>query len=194
MVRRLAEKLFDTFLDAVLLPVLAPIGTLVATAVGSKLSTGDWLTWLRAVPMKVWLILFAVGGIWFVAVLIGRRVRELRAARSHSGPAVFSVPMHGWIELAEFTHTGVLWRVRAPRESTWELEDKTSVDPSDIDVATPPRCPRCKTELEESQRFLGGYVWKCVRCGFKRSNKESFYREADRAEKIARREWEMRRE
>jgi len=35
-------------------------------------------------------------------------------------------------------------------------------------VETPPRCPKCETELEETRSFWGGYIWKCVNCGFKK--------------------------
>jgi ribosomal protein L37AE/L43A len=63
--------------------------------------------------------------------------------------------------------------------------------PHDLDIDTPPRCPKCETEIEQTRSFWGGYVWKCVKCGFQKRNRESYYREGERAEKIARREFEM---
>jgi tRNA(Ile2) C34 agmatinyltransferase TiaS len=53
--------------------------------------------------------------------------------------------------------------------------DPRSLDISlDVRVRTPPKCPDCRTELEESQGFFGRYCWKCVKCDFKKKNKNDF--------------------
>ena len=67
------------------------------------------------------------------------------------------------------------------------------IESENIEVEIPPRCPQCKTELEETKKFWGGYKWGCVNCGFTKKNSESWYIERDRVEKIAKRKFEMER-
>ena len=47
--------------------------------------------------------------------------------------------------------------------------------------------------IREVVRKFDSYVvrWKCVKCGFKKRNSESYYREGERVKKIARRDFEM---
>jgi len=93
-----------------------------------------------------------------------------------------------------FSYAGVLWTVRRFVPS-WEpignRENPKTRFVKSFDIVTPPRCPRCKTELEQKQGFWGGYRWKCVQCGFKKWKRHSYYQEADRALKILRHEAEI---
>lgn len=63
---------------------------------------------------------------------------------------------------------------------------------SDVEVKIPPRCPKCKTELEQSKSFWGGRNWKCPRGDFTNKSKKSFYELSESLEKIVRRDWEER--
>ena len=84
-----------------------------------------------------------------------------------------------WQKIGEVKHAGILWDVEAP--GLW----RGSELPSLIDVALAPRCHDCKTELEETRRVWGSYLWKCIRCRFRKSNKDSYYTEQERARKLA---------
>lgn len=53
------------------------------------------------------------------------------------------------------------------------------------------KCPKCKTELEGKSGFFGGYVMKCVGCGYKKRI-GSYGEESERVVKLARREFERR--
>ena len=88
------------------------------------------------------------------------------------------------------SYAGVIWIVRAPKPSELDLEPP-EITASDLELETPPRCPKCETEIEQSRSFWGGYVWKCVKCGFHKRNSDSYYREEERARKIAKRHWEV---
>lgn len=99
-----------------------------------------------------------------------------------------SIPPNGWKKIGEILYADVKWIIRAPRPSRYETEDEYLRDfPEKIDILTPPRCPNCKAELEESKAFLWGYLWKCVLCEFQKRNREKFYVEAGRALIIAKR-------
>lgn len=90
----------------------------------------------------------------------------------------------------EVPHANVKWPVKVPLPSPiqrYESYEKQRLvlDPDSIIVETPPRCPKCDTKLEEQKRVLKGYKWICAGCGFAARNRDSFYVEAARVEKIA---------
>lgn len=90
----------------------------------------------------------------------------------------------------ELSYVDVIWQIQTHGQSPILGFDLRKVNPSTIEANTPPRCPKCKTELEEESSFWGGYVWRCVQCGYKKRNRKNFYTESDRATRIAKREWE----
>lgn len=69
--------------------------------------------------------------------------------------------------------------------------DQGQVYTAQLKVKPPSRCPQCGTELEQSQIRFGRYLWKCVKCNFKKKNKLSYWDELTRVERIARRKWEQ---
>ncbi len=84
-------------------------------------------------------------------------------------------------------------RILHPCKSSKSYEEALiSIDIESIEIDVPPRCPHCKTKLEEKQRFLGGYKWICVGCDFSKNNKDSFYKEEDRAKMRAEASMEKR--
>ncbi len=80
--------------------------------------------------------------------------------------------------------------MRIPAPAPWDTLTKSKAQSSRVDIELPPHCPKCDTELEETETFFGNNLWKCIRCGFSCKNKLSFYREALRAEKLAQSSWE----
>jgi ribosomal protein L37AE/L43A len=70
-------------------------------------------------------------------------------------------------------------RPTARRRVTWEVQLPESSltyspSPSDINVEIPPRCPTCKTKLQEKKGLIG-YKWSCINCNFKVNNQDSYY-------------------
>lgn len=184
-------KTIQSLLDRVIYPLLVSLLTPVAVAVGSKIVTDDWTKWFRLIPKPAWVILGLVILLWVVIILIRKRLKRLEELNAGPAAIVTFFPRYGWMEVAKLNYAQVVWRVHAPTPFPWTAFEPSNIAPSSIEVATPPRCPNCETELEESRSFVVGYVWRCVRCGFKKRNRDSYYREAERAEKIARREWEV---
>ena len=93
----------------------------------------------------------------------------------------------GYEDIGNIDHAGVKWRIIAPLPPPPSLYRGPDLTPSGIRVRTPPRCPECETQIEESKSFWGGYVWNCPDCDFKKRSKRSYYRVKDNVEKIAQR-------
>lgn len=181
VVNFLLDKLFAPILLALLIPVV--------TGIGSKASTGNWLEWFTSVPSQVWIMLLIIFALWILVIAIRFRIKHLREG-GYSPISIISVPHGGWRNIGKLKYADVVWIVRAPTPPWYELDPKP-ITPHDLDIDTPPRCPKCETEIEQTQGFWGGYIWKCVKCGFKKRNPKSYYREEERAKKIARRDFEM---
>jgi hypothetical protein len=182
-------RLLSDILKSVVMPLVVAVLTPAALALGSRLTTGDWSAWLRWVPRWVWIIACALTIAWLAALVVKRRKARLRQT---GGVFIGGVPtpVHGWLDVGRITYQGVTWVVRLPAPRH-QLAPVDPPGPGDVDVTTPPRCPVCGTELEESKSFWWGYNWKCVRCGFSKRNRESFYSEVSRVERVARREFEL---
>lgn len=122
-----------------------------------------------------------------LVIVVRKRLKEL-----NKGPSVgvARIPVYGISKLAEFEYCNVKWDICYPNSSPYGLGPAVRIIPEDITVRIPPRCPKCGTELEESNNFWGGFTWKCVRCGFSKRNKDDQYIESDRAERIAKRLYE----
>lgn len=153
--------------------------------IGSKIASGDWLTWMKAIPSWGFWAFFLVLLPFIVGLLIYRRVARLRERNRPHLPGIISVPVGGYVTIGTLQHNGVRWRVLNPAPDRWTRERSGR-----IEIDTPPRCLECDAELEEAERFFGGYRWSCIRCPFSVKNDLSFHHEAIRAESHARSEIE----
>lgn len=96
------------------------------------------------------------------------------------------------VDIDEFEYNDVYWVVRGPQQNTYETkQDYENRIVNSIEVKVPPKCPICGVELEQSKSWIFGYIWRCIDCGFKKRNKDSYYTEAKRAEKIYKRDLEV---
>lgn len=175
-------------LDKIVAPLVVVLLTPIIIGIASKINTGDWMKWFGLIPKTAWIIFGLFIFLWFI--LIRNRVKQLQELDTGSVLLARSSYGFGWIPIGKRNYAGVVWRVRAPATSPWKHFGHVDISPSNIEVETPPRCPKCETELEQLHSFWGGYIWKCVGCGFQKRNRDSYYKVAKRAEKIARREWE----
>ena len=82
-------------------------------------------------------------------------------------------------------YQGVTWDIVAPARHPLEMAaDYARHLPTVGEAKIPPKCPKCGVELEEKKGLVYGHIWRCVACDFKKRNRDSFYTEAVRAEKI----------
>jgi len=172
--------------------VLPSIGNVIFSIIGSKILTGNWLELFNR----------AISGDWRVIIsliilfgLISYIIKKLRETKIYGAPVVAgtTAPL-GYTEIGTINYADVLWRIKAPIPSpipSFLGSSQPSV--SDVIAVSPPLCPDCKTELEQSRRcILPGYTWRCVKCGFTKNNRDSFDQERDRAERIAKSEIEKK--
>jgi ribosomal protein L37AE/L43A len=185
-------KIIQFLLQKIVAPLVVGLLTPIIIGIASKINTGDWTKCFGLIPKTLWIIFGVVIFLWVIIIAIRNRVKQLQEL--DVGPGAYYItsdPPFGWVTIGKLNYAGVVWRVREPASPVpWEPFNSSRISPSSIEVEIPPRCPKCETELEESHSFWGGYIWKCVMCGFQKRNRDSYYREKDRVEKIARREWE----
>jgi hypothetical protein len=142
--------------------------------------------WLTRVPLPLWTGLMGAAAV--ALMLAGWRIlrprpqllsaAQVRVTRSYLG---------GGSRRFEIHYADVVWSCRvhmsAPGGLSWR-----GAAPDDVLVDGSPRCPKCRTELEERpRRVWRGYTWLCVQpgCGFTRRSRESFAESIGRVEKIA---------
>lgn len=184
------EKWHETFLDKVMWPTIALVLPNLITFVGSKLQSGNWLTWFRIIPLRVKVAFFGIIGLWLVISLIVRHIRRLRDENLPALPFVLTIPRWGYKTVGTMTHKDVLWRIQIPAPSPFDGLGGFETHPARVRLAHEPYCPKCETELEETKTFFGKYRWSCMNCGFAIKNNMNAYREAIRAEKLAQSWWE----
>lgn len=171
--------------EEIIASVIAGLLVFLIISVLSTIKTGNWLKWFYLIPNIIWLISGLIIFSWVVIILVHKRIKKLKRPSA----VVFGIPSppaFGWRDIGKINYAGVVWKIREPAPDPFgSLIPYRRGSPLKIDVETPPRCPNCETELEELESFWGGYIWKCVRCGFRKRSRDSFYREAERVEKLA---------
>lgn len=181
------KKHTELFLGNYIYAVFAGITLLVGGILWSKIKTENWLTIFYQYPEQVLLVVCIGLFFWFLLILFIRRAQSNRATKVRF---VATPPQFGYTELSEYEHKDVFWPVRVPANPlSRNLSGQSITNPSDVTIGIPPRCPKCKTELDERKTFWRGYKWICPDCGFSKHNKNDFHSERDRVEKIVRRDY-----
>ncbi len=144
MAQYLVDKLVIPLVVGLLLPIL--------TGLGSKIITGD-LEWFYLIPKRFWIIFGMIIFLWVIITVIHKRNKQGMVLEDLW--AVSVTPEYEWITIGKLDYAGVVWRVRTPAPASWEYFNPST---SRIKVETPPLCPKCETELEESRSFWRGYV------------------------------------
>jgi ribosomal protein L37AE/L43A len=166
------RQLLRGILQETLVRVVMALLGLLAAAGAAWWFAGAPALHLDRVPWWLWIIAAAI-----VGALLYAGIRALWASRSHGGGA-FAVTSRRWIfgsePVLQMEHAGVLWEVRAP------VDFRGAVDALSAEAMVPPRCPKCKTEIEESPSRVRGYVWRCPECGFHNGSRDSLAVESPR--------------
>lgn len=178
------KALSNWLLNKIIAPVITGLIIFIVTSIGSKASTGNWLEWFATIPKPVWVTVGTLLVLWILASAIHHRMKRLRKENQPPVSLRFPPP-GGWKSIDTIEYANVIWDVRVPvRASTFKRREVLTLDA--LDIAIPPRCPDCGTELEEMKSFWGWYVWKCVSCGFRKRNCDDFFQEQHRVTKLAR--------
>jgi hypothetical protein len=129
---------------------------------------------LFIIPWYAYVILFVA----LIAVVITQKEKIRQIGSSPSPPPALQ-------KVDAVQYQGVRWDIHAPPRQTLEKQADYAKRLPDIgEVKIPPKCPKCGVELEEKKGLVYGYIWRCVACGYKKRNRDSFSTEADRAGKI----------
>ena len=130
-------------LDKIVAPIVVALLTPIIISIASKINRGNWMELFGLIPGTLWII-FGLGVfLWVIIIVIRNRVKQLQ--KLDAGPVVFgiSTPHFGWITIGKLNYGGVVWRVQSPAPAPWESFNPMSISPSDIEVETLPRCPKC---------------------------------------------------
>ena len=173
----------DTIKDSFKQLIIATF-TPVAVAIGSKIATGSWLEWFKSLPLWVLVIILVLG--FFLAVIYKRH--KVVKSYDKSKASSISIPPYGWVEFKRIPYDDVVWIVQRDGlgPDSRRIFPRNDPRPSQIRIDIPARCPKCETELKEIRRILGGYIRSCIRCGFKKRSKVSFYETSKDVERLAR--------
>ncbi|PKL67134.1 MAG: hypothetical protein CVV28_06925 [Methanobacteriales archaeon HGW-Methanobacteriales-1] len=128
------------------------------------------------IPYYIWILLI----ILIIMTLILYSYQKQRKNRKNASISPYGiVPHDGWQKISYLPYAGVLWEVKKPNPNTF-----SGTQSNYIDISLPPLCSKCRTELEEQDNFFW-YTLKCIDCGFKKRNKDSYYQNAERVERLA---------
>ncbi len=161
-------------------------GTILLSS-GSWFLTGRWTAWFGVFGWRWLLVALSL------ALLIAL-VRFLFPGSSGSSvPLVLGRHIPYGTPFAQFAGSfeGVVWAYRGVILGSPPInpgDPPPDIEPSTLEVELPPRCPSCRTDLEES-RFSRFYRWKCVGCGWRKIKLRSYYDLVSSAERFFRGRW-----
>ncbi|WP_298248354.1 hypothetical protein [uncultured Christiangramia sp.] len=169
-------------------PVLAIITANILIALGGQLFKDDWTTFYSSLPTWAWVITF-IGIVIIVLVFLIKPKNKIAKKNFNSGFVVHNQPILGYQNHSKLNYKNVDWLFVFPKSNSWN-EDGSRINPDILETKEYPYCPNCKNiELDEKKSFLGKYVWSCIGCGFKISNKISAKEESKNALKIGKNEY-----
>jgi hypothetical protein len=124
----------------------------------------------RAAPIIIQLVVFYLVISWLVRLARRRKAQaptaEPPARVSESKTSPPSPLPAGAIQHRDVMYNGVLWRVTLrPRSNARSKEH-------DVYVDQPPRCPKCRLGVVESESWLG-YTWTCPACGLRKRSRRN---------------------
>src|SRR4030095_2295810 len=118
---------------------------ILALPIYSKITKGDYLILL----VDNWIMLTFV----FLGLLIILLFLKLLKKKPEAYAAVDWIPARGWEDLGEKEYFGVYSVVRKPLGDIMDVYFPTNAKPEDLRIKTPPRCPKCSTDLKEKKGF-----------------------------------------
>ncbi|MDD5338672.1 MAG: hypothetical protein PHG35_04580 [Dehalococcoidales bacterium] len=176
-------NVFYIFIKSLISPIVGAVLTLIVGSCVSHNKTNDWREWFTDMP-QIWITLLVFFTLWFIVIFLVQRRADKSKEQSKKNRRPF------WTVIDEkpvgkIPYAGVNWIIHAPAGS-----DLNTLKANFLEISIPPRCPECKTEMDEKKSFLRGYTWKCVKCNFTKRNKDCFLVEAKRVKKIVKSDFE----
>lgn len=188
----MTTKKISAFLKhPIVVRTLPPLIIILILSIFSQIVSDNWAEWFSNIPDYFWIIITLIIIGWIIYSAVQKRLNAMENEGGRFGGLFIpSAPIFGWVIIGKEKYADVLWNVRLPSSAVEGHIDSSDSSPENIDIALPPRCPKCETEIEESPKFLGGFLWRCVACDFQTGNKDSYTIESNRVRKIAKRKFE----
>jgi ribosomal protein L37AE/L43A len=168
----------EKFIDKIVYPIIAIVSANLILLFSGKLINDNWKSLYKSIPIWVLWAIFGMLFTWLIIVFIRNRMRKLK---DDGGLPFFVVnmPVYGYIVIGILNYKSVKWRVLYPNDPSWDL-NPSPINPDSIEIKSTPYCPNCENmELNEHRNLWGQYVWKCIRCGFKKKNGKSSLEESE---------------
>lgn len=154
-----------------------------------KIEINNILNILISIPGRIWVILIVGILIWYLLIFLYSKITAVRSLNRESH-SVKSVPnpirRKMMLKVGEIEYNSVVWYIFG------DTFTRTTIGYINADI--PPRCPKCKTKLEQKHGLMKKYVWKCVECNYKKRSNSDFYENAIKVKKIAERRIERKHE
>jgi hypothetical protein len=96
-VKRFLRSLLEGVVWKLFVIVLTPIATLV----GGKLESGDWLAWIRLIPAWGYYCFAGAVVLWIGSGLFIKRLRYLQQKNLPTPPGIITIPRWGYTRVAE---------------------------------------------------------------------------------------------
>ena len=174
---------WDRIITDVILYIITPSAIVVGSGILSLIQTGTFIKYL----VEYWyLIVIVIIVVMLIAYILFRR-------KSDDFPIgmAFSINQDYWEPVIRIEHAGLLWDIYKEKNIFLDSFNQNRTISPNTAVNTPPRCPKCKTEINEDVGFFGGSRFSCPNCGFHVLNKKSLYLLKQDVEKIGKRKVEL---
>ena len=133
--------------------------------------------------------------------MIKNLTKKIKDRNIQPSVKVIKISLPGSVDkCGEIKLFNAIWEIRAPVPPFPPFlpeQHDFLINPEEIEIVVPPRCLKCRTELEEKEKnffFWKKYKWICISCGFCTNSKESYYIVSDKVKRIVKRTIELRNE
>ena len=192
-INRIFEQTLVRVLSQIIATLLISAIPVLSTSVISKFKTGSWTKLFLQIPP-----ITAFGALIILPVLSWIAIRIIKVKRYNrpKDPGAVWIPPHGWRPIRYYLYSDVLWLVKIPEASDFDVlrfrgidNYMASIKDTEVTVDLEGYCPKCKTELTEQLRFFKRYLWKCLKCDFEKKSDKPFKDIRPNVLKLVRSDW-----
>jgi hypothetical protein len=165
------KKSTELFIGQFVYPLLIVVITGGMGVLLSKIITGNWFTYFERLKSIYWLLIVGVIVLFFIIRII-LDIR-LKTAQSNIYAGPIRQDNYDYQEIDEITYASVVWPIMRRVYGPYVQVPEPSPDELVIDL--PPRCPKCRTDLEQKKAFWGYYKLSCPRGDFHKRRWKSYH-------------------
>jgi hypothetical protein len=185
MTKKSKNKQSCNLINNFIYPTLSFIFGGLILGIISKTNTGQFFKYFLATPVYIWIIIGVIIIIW---ILLLNRRRKVKLAYSYIINKLLYSSATEYIHLFQITYKKLNWNIKGEFY-------RGDADFSCIESDTPPRCPRCNTEIEEYANLLfWGYRWRCPSCKFFKISINSYHKLKRSVDKIVKNKYDKKKD